>query len=612
MLSMTRRSFAMATTAAAALGVLAGCGEGKPSPEALAAETAKLNAWLEDRFKFWVGRSPISKAYLGIKEDMGKWDDISEAHQQEDYELTQKDLADLKANFKPEKLDDAGQLSFRLFDARLTQEIANFKWRHHDYPINQMFGWQSEMPSFMININRVANKDEALSYIERLNGVPVLFDQIIDGLKLRDGMGVLPPKFVFEHVIRDSRNVIKGKPFDGDKDSALLEDIRGKIAKLDIPDAEKAALTADAEKALLTSVKPAYEKLIGVLEDQAKRATTDDGVWKLPDGEAYYQHMLKLHTTTTMTAQEIHEFGLKDVARIHGEIQEIMKKVDFKGDLKAFFKFMLDDPQFYYPQTPEGKAAYVTKAQEVINAMTAKLDEAFLTKPKAALTVKPVEPFREASAGMAFYQPPGAFDGRPGTYYVNTYDMKALGTYELEALAYHEGIPGHHMQITIAQELKDVPSFRKFGNNYTAYTEGWGLYAERLAKDMGFYQDPYSDFGRLSMELWRACRLVVDTGIHAPQYKWTREQVIKYLTDNTPNSEFDIVNSAERYIVMPGQATAYKVGMEKILALREDAKAKLGDKFNLGEYHDVVLKAGALPLTVLEERVAGWVKSKAA
>jgi uncharacterized protein (DUF885 family) len=609
---MSRRALMSASAAAAALSVLSACGESKPSAEALKAETKKLNDWLEERFNFWTARSPMMQSFLGLKTDNDKWDDISEARQKEDYELQQKDLADLKAQFKPENLSDDGKLSFRLYENKLNQDIADYKWRNHDYPINQMFGWQGEIPSFMINVNRPSNKEEALAYIARLNALPKLFDQVIEGLKLRESMGVLPPKFVFAHVIRDSKNVLQGKPFNGDKDSALMEDIRGKIAKLELPDDEKAALTADAERALLNGVKPAYENLIAVLEDQETRATTDDGVWKLPEGDAYYQHMLKTHTTTNMTAQEIHEFGLKEVARIQGEIQAIMKQVNFEGDMKAFFKFMNDDPQFYYPQTDEGKAAYVAKAQAIIADMTARLDQMFLTKPKAQLTVKPVEAFREASAGMAFYQPPGAFDGRPGVYYVNTYDMKALGTFEAEALAYHEGIPGHHMQLSIAQELQDVPKFRKFSGDYTAYTEGWGLYCERLPKEMGFYKDPYSDFGRLSMELWRAARLVVDTGIHAPQYKWTRDQVIKYLTDNTPNSTFDIENSTERYIVMPGQATAYKIGMEKILALREAAKQKLGAKFDLREYHDVVLLSGAIPLNILEERVDAWVKAKSA
>jgi uncharacterized protein (DUF885 family) len=612
MFFVNRRSFLVSSTAALALSVLASSAQAAGESDAAKAETAKLHTWLEERFKFWVGRSPTYKAYLGIKEDMDKWDDISEPRQKEDFELTQKELADLKAKFDAAQLSTEGKLSFRLYDYKLSQDIADYRWRNHDYPVNQMFGTQSEIPSFLINIHRVSSVAEAEAYIARLNGVGGVMAQVIDGLKLRESMGVMPPKFVYAHVLRDSGNVLKGKPFDGEKDGTLLEDFRGKVNALKIDDTAKAKLITAAEKALLGSVKPAFEKLIAVLDDQNKRAKTDDGVWKLPDGEAYYRHVLRYHTTTDMTAQQVHEFGLAQVARIHGEMREIMAKVKFKGDLKAFFKFMQDDPQFYYPQTAEGKAEYVAKAQEIIRDMSARLDDVFITKPKAPLTVKQVEPFREQSAGMAFYQGPGAFDGRPGTYYINTFDMKAVGKYEMEALAYHEGIPGHHMQIAISQELQDVPSFRKFGNDYTAYVEGWGLYCERLPKEMGFYKDPYSDFGRLSMELWRACRLVVDTGLHAPQYKWTREKAIQYLFDNTPGSDTDVVNSIERYIVMPGQATAYTVGMHKIIDLREAAKKKLGAKFDLRQYHDVVLRSGALPLTVLEELVDTWVKSKLA
>jgi uncharacterized protein (DUF885 family) len=608
MSTVSRRAALAAGTAAAALSLLTARGHTAPNEA-----TAKLNAWLEERFTFWVKRSPTTMAYLGIKENMDQWDDISDARQREDFELTKKELETLKATFDPATLDDAGKLSFRLYDYKLSQDIADFRWRNHDYPVNQMFGYQSEIPSFLINIHRVSNLEEAKAYIGRLNGVDKLFDQLLAGLKDRQVIGVIPPKFVHAHVLRDSRNVLKGKPFEaGDKDSTLLDDFRGKVKALKLDQAAEAALIADAEKAMLASVKPAYEKLIAFMAAQEKLAGTDDGVWRLPNGDEYYAHMLKAHTTTAMTAKEIHEFGLAEVARIHGEMREIMKTVNFQGDLKAFFTFMQEDPQFFYPQTPEGKAAYVTRAQEIIRDMNARLDDVFITKPKASLIVKQVEPFREQSAGMAFYQGPGAFDGRPGTYYINTFDMKAVGKYEMEALAYHEGIPGHHMQIAIAQELEDVPKFRKFGNDYTAYVEGWGLYCERLPKEMGFYKDPYSDFGRLSMELWRACRLVVDAGIHSPDYKWTREKAIQYLFDNTPGSETDVVNSIERYIVMPGQATAYTVGMHKIIDLREAAKKTLGAKFDLRQFHDVVLRAGAIPLTVLEEQVEAWVKTRMA
>jgi uncharacterized protein (DUF885 family) len=288
-------------------------------------------------------------------------------------------------------------------------------------------------------------------------------------------------------------------------------------------------------------------------------------------------------------------------------MRDIMKVVKFDGSLQDFFQFMRNDEQFYYPTTPEGKKAYIDKAVALIDSMKIKLDELFLTKPKADIIVKAVEGFREKSAGKAFYQR-GTPDGvRPGRYYANLYDMKSMPSYQMEALAYHEGIPGHHMQISIAQELENIPMFRKLGG-YTAYVEGWGLYNEYLPKEIGMYNDPYSDFGRLAMELWRACRLVVDTGIHAK--KWTREDGINYYTTNTPNSKSDGVKMVERHIVMASQATAYKIGMNKILDLRENAKKQLGNKFDIREFHDVVLTNGAVPLTTLEDLVNVWVKTK--
>jgi uncharacterized protein (DUF885 family) len=337
------------------------------------------------------------------------------------------------------------------------------------------------------------------------------------------------------------------------------------------------------------------------------QSDTRDGAWKLPDGDAFYNRALARTTTTDMDAETIHNLGLAEVERIHGEMRDIMRDVNFDGDLQAFFEFTRVDSQFYYPDTPEGKERYLSEATAWIDDMKARLDTLFLVKPQADLVVKAVEPFREKSAGKAFYQRPAPDGSRPGTYYANLYTMEAMPIYQMEALAYHEGIPGHHMQIAIAQELQGIPKFRRFGG-YTAYTEGWGLYAELIPKEIGLYDNPYSDFGRLAMELWRACRLVVDTGIHAK--KWTREEAIDYLKLNTPNPESDIVKAIERYIVMPSQATAYKVGMLKILELRERAKQVLGEKFDIREFHDAVLKQGPLPLTVLEGQVDIWIAKK--
>lgn len=286
-----------------------------------------------------------------------------------------------------------------------------------------------------------------------------------------------------------------------------------------------------------------------------------------------------------------------------------MKEVGFEGTLQDFFKFMREDEQFYYENNEQGRQKYLSEAKNAINKMKARLDELFLTKPEADIVVKAVEPFREKSAGKAFYQQPAMDGSRPGTYYANLYDMEAMPTYQLEALAYHEGIPGHHMQLAIAQELDSLPMFRKV-EGYGAYTEGWGLYSELLPKEIGFYEDPYSDFGRLAMELWRSIRLVVDTGIHSK--KWSRDEAIDYYVKNSPNAESDAVKMVERHIVMPGQATAYKIGMNKIVELREYAKKELGKDFDLREFHDVVLTNGSVPLNVLEELVVEWVQTKKA
>ena len=365
-----------------------------------------------------------------------------------------------------------------------------------------------------------------------------------------------------------------------------------------------------AKAALLTSVQPAYEAGITELTQLKAGATDVDGAWKLPDGEAYYAQRLNQMTTTDMSAAEIHQLGLDEVARIHDEMRKIMKTVGFEGDLKEFMEFMRTDPQFYLPDTDEGRAQYLREATAMIDEMREDLPRVFNTFPKADMIVKAVEPFREASAGKAFYSRPAPDGSRPGTYYANLYRMEDMPTYQMEALAFHEGIPGHHMQIAIAQELEGIPKFRKYGG-YTAFSEGWGLYTEFLPKEMGYYKDPYSDFGRLAMEIWRAARLVVDTGLH--DKKWTRQEAIDYLLENTPNPEGDSRKAIDRYIVMPGQATAYKIGMLKILELRENAKTELGDKFDIRAFHDVVLKDGAVPLEVLEENVEAWVaKTKGA
>ncbi|MBK5192868.1 MAG: DUF885 domain-containing protein [Flavobacteriaceae bacterium] len=572
--------------------------------------SGELNKYFDAEFEKDIAESPMFQTQLGRKTDYGKWDDFSTLKYTKDLEQAKERLQYLKENVEEKILNESTRLSYRLFKQEQENEIADYDFRFYNYPINQMHGYHSSLPAFLINMHRIDSVADAEAYISRLNGLPKVFDEIVEGLKIREQNGVVPPKFVFELVLEDSRNVIKGKPFANSKEtSTLLNDFKTKVEKLNLPEKEELNLIAEAEKALVASVQPAYEKLITTLEDQQQRATTEDGVWKFAKGEEFYKNRLKRITTTDLTANAIHEIGLSEVSRIHGEMEAIMKKVGFKGSLQDFFEFMRTDKQFYYENTPEGKEKYLAEATNIINTMKVRLDDLFLTKPKADIVVKAVEAFREKSAGKAFYQQPAIDGSRPGTFYANLYDMSAMPTYQMEALAYHEGIPGHHMQIAIAQELDSIPMFRKFGG-YTAYVEGWGLYSEFVPKEIGFYSDPYSDFGRLAMELWRSCRLVVDTGIHSK--KWTREEGIEYYKANTPNAESDCVKMVERHIVMPGQATAYKIGMNKIIELREDAKIQLEKDFDLREFHDVVLLNGAVPLNILEEMVQDWVDSKKA
>ncbi|MFK7748293.1 MAG: DUF885 family protein [Kordia sp.] len=581
----------------------------KTYTEAEVTEQSKLlNNWFQEQFKQDLKDSPEMQTRIGDKTDYGKWDDISPEAEEKRLQVAKDRVKWLTENIDVAALDESTALSYKLYKQQMEDQISDHTYKLYNYPLNQMHGMQAEIPAFLINMHQIKDKGDAKAYISRLVAMNHLFTQIEGGLKDREKAGIMPPKFVFDHVISDCENIIKGKPFDNSsKNSTLWDDFTSKIAGLALEDEDRKKLEALAKDAMLNSVRPAYGSLILLLEEQRKRATDEDGAWKFPNGTEFYNIALQRTTTTTMTADEIHDLGLEEVDRIHSQMKKIKNRVGFKGNLAEFFVYMKNDKQFYYPATAAGRKAYMDKATDMITTMKSRLNELFITKPKADIQVKAVEAFREKSAGKAFYQQPALDGSRPGTYYANMYDMEAMPSYQMEALAYHEGIPGHHMQIAIAQELKDVPMFRKFGS-YTAYVEGWGLYSEFIPKEMGFYSDPYSDFGRLAMELWRACRLVVDTGIHAR--KWTRQEGINYYTSNTPNAESDAVKMVERHIVMPSQATAYKVGMNKIIALRKNAKEKLGDKFDIREFHEVVLSNGAVPLNVLSDLVDNWIASK--
>lgn len=564
------------------------------SPAASAPAGADLAQFFDNYDEAQLSLSPQGKAYRGIRDaDYGKWNDPSDDAEVASHTLQQATAAAMRASFDPAKLSPEEALSFELFNAQAARAERLFPFRDDEYIFDQMNGAQSQMPAFLINIHRVANVAEAEAYVERIRGMGPVLDALSAESARRAKKGVQPPKWVYAYVISDIENLMK-------PDNAVIEDIGAKVGKLDIGAGEKTRLTDAAKAAWAESAGPAYGRLLAEMKRQQAVAPTQDGIWRLPDGKAYYAALLANYTTTDMSAAQIHALGLSEVARIHGEMKKIMAQVGFKGTLREFFEHLRTSPQYYYTTRED----YLADVDAKVKAMEARLPAFFHTLPKAHLQVKAVEAFREKSAGKAFYQSPSPDGSRPGTYYVNLYDLRDLSKTELEALAYHEGIPGHHLQRAVQTELTGLPPFRRFGG-FTAYTEGWGLYSEELAKDMGFYTDPYSDFGRLGMELWRACRLVVDTGIH--DKRWSREQAIQYLKDNTPNPDGDIEKAIERYIVYPGQATAYLIGKLKIMELRTRAQAALGDRFDYRDFHDVVLKSGPVPLDILERRVDAWI-----
>lgn len=622
----TNRSRALTLAIAAALGTsvfLGGCSDA-PSTDAssnttnptatsetitaapivAATESTRLAAFFQKSFDDDVANSPVWQSYLGIKDDYDKWDDMSDAAAQAEIDNITLRIAQAK-QFDTSQLNAQEQLSLEIYQQDIQRQLANDAFRHHTYVMHQFRAAHTFVPSFLINIHSISELSDADAYIQRLHGVKSMFNQVIDQLRIREKLGVYPPKWAYDQMIQASHNVISGTPFtESATDSTIYTDFTQKITALGLSNAEQASYMSKLNTALTQSVQPAYEKLIAELMKQRLLSPEGDGVWRLPEGDKWYQNRLEWFTTTTLNAEEVHQIGIENVERIHTDMRGIMQQVNFTGTLPEFFEFMRTDPQFYYPDSEQGREDYMADAKAYIDTMEAKIPEYFGLTPEARMVVKRVEAFREKSAGKAFYQSPAIDGSRPGIYYANLYDMSAMPTYQMEALAYHEGIPGHHMQRAITQELKGIPDFQKYAS-FTAYTEGWGLYTEELGKDMGFYQDPYSDFGRLAMELWRACRLVVDTGLHAK--RWSREEAIEYLVDNTPNARYDAVKAIERYIAMPGQATAYMIGKLKIMDLRDKARTALGDKFDIRGFHDEVLKDGPLPLSLLESKIDAWI-----
>jgi uncharacterized protein (DUF885 family) len=546
-----------------------------------------------------LSESPEGKAYRGIRDaDYGKWNDPSEAADARADALLDQTLATMRARFDPATLSPQQALSYRLFEQLAARRASLRPFRDYGYIFDQMNGAQSDLPAFLINTHRVANMAEAEAYVSRIAGLGPLIDALTAQSRERADKGVMPPRWVYPYVISDIQNLLAA----GDG-NAILADLAAKLDKLDLDPDTRTGIKGGAKDAWWDSAAPAYQRLLAEMQRQQAIAPTDDGIWRFAEGDKYYAALLKNYTTTDLTADEIHAIGLRETARIHNEMRAIMAKVGFAGTLQEFFEYTRKDPRFYHTS----REAYLAEAEGHLARMTAKLPEFFNTLPKDPLVIKPVEAFREKSAGKAFYQSPAPDGSRPGTYYVNLYNLNDMSKNELEALAYHEGLPGHHLQRSIQGALGDLPAFRRFGG-VTAYSEGWGLYTEELGKDMGFYTDPFSDFGRLGMELWRAGRLVVDTGIH--HKRWSREQAMQWLAENTPNPPGDIEKAIERYIVYPGQATAYMIGKLKIMELREKARSELGTKFDIREFHDTILTSGPVPLSIMEENVGQWIAAR--
>lgn len=554
--------------------------------------------------------SPETLTSLGFLESLGitghnaELDDDSPEAMDKTFAQV-RDLRETLLSYSDADLDENQRISkdiaLYLADFALISE----PYRYHNYPLNQLFGVQNGYPSFMQAQHQVHSVGDAENYLSRLQKVKLKFAQTLEGLKIREAKGIIPPKFVIERVLTEMNDFV-ATPV---QDNILYSSFKTKLADTDISADEQARLLAAAEADIKGYVHPAYQLFIDYLTQLQAKAGTDDGYWALPNGNLAYEQLLKFFTTTNYTADEIHAKGLAEVDRIQNEIMTILaaEGYDVGQGFSVAIEALAADPKFYYEDSDAGRAQILVDYQAILDEVNAGLGDAFRIRPEAGMEVVRIPEFKEKTAPGAYYQQPAIDGSRPGRFYANLYDIKATPKYGMRTLAYHEGIPGHHFQIAVAMELEGMPLIRKMAP-FTAYIEGWALYSERLAWELGFQQDPFDNIGRLQAELFRAVRLVVDTGIH--HSRWTREQAIDYMKKNTGMSDRDVTAEIERYIVMPGQATAYKVGMMKILELREKAKLALGDKFDLRDFHDVVLKNGAVPLDILEILVDRYIADK--
>ncbi len=573
-------------------------------------ESERLTEFLESVYQRTLAESPELSSKLGEKDNNSKWNDISVAKMDKNVRQNWKDLQTLHTNFDYSKLNSENQLNYRAFEAELQLRIKRHSWRYHISPINQIVGVHLELPGLLTKSHQIDNLPDAQAYITRVKTAGTPVDQFIEFFKEREKRGFYLAKSLMPRLIGASESIISGG-LEGDADiNLILKDFKQKLTGLTLDTTVRDGLIVDLKSALEDEFVPAYQRLIQIFKDHQALDINDNGAWRLPDGDAFYQFLLQQFTTTDLSANEIHDLGLKEVSRIHAEMNNIKTKVGFEGDLKSFFEHLKTDPQFFYPNTDKGREDYLVQAHDFVENAKSHIEDFLPIALEHKLQIKRIEAYREKSAPVGYYEA-GTPDGSvPGTVFLGMYDMSGAAKYDLGALLSHEGIPGHHLQLSVMQSQQHIPNIRKhyvWWSN-TAFTEGWALYAEYLAREVGLYDDPYSEFGRLAGELWRACRLVVDSGLHAK--RWSRQQAVDYLTENTSTSVENNIRAVDRYLAVPGQATAFKVGMMKILELRESARQQLGEKFDLSQFHLVVLRNGPIPLSLIEEEVQTWVKNK--
>lgn len=564
--------------------------------------SAELAAWFAARWDEQLAFEPMQATLLGRDDGLDRIDDHTEEGRAARFAWRQQTARDLEDQFERDALGTQDKLSYDLWMVETAREAAAWQVRDQTLLLHQMMGPQSQLPSFLINVHPVRDAAGLEAYIVRIEGVASAMEALVHRSEAQVARGLRAPRFAYEAVAREGRAQIEGAPFGGEGTAPIWADLMADAAALVeegvLGETEADALLTEASAALTGPFQTAYERLIGFAEAQLPLAEVDPtGVGTTSAGDAYYRERVAYHTTTELRPDEIHALGLNEVARIRAEMDGIRRQVGFDGSLDAFLTDVASADRFYYPNTHEGREAYLQAARDHLERIEARLPEQFGTLPSAPLVVRRVEAFREQDGAPQHYVRATPDGSRPGVFYAHLSDMRAMPIPQLEAIAYHEANPGHHLQISIAQERTDLPAFRQQAV-YFAYSEGWALYAEKLAGEMGGYADPYSDLGRLTTELWRAARLVVDTGLHAKG--WTESEGTDYFLANTPMPEGQARAEVRRYLVWPAQALAYKIGMIEMERMREEAEAALGSRFDPRAYHDVVIRGGMMPLPTLE------------